>query len=283
MSCAGSAPASSRSASSAPTTRDEREHIDVDLAFACAEPAAALRVEDGTVFPLDRQHEALVYLEDVAGDAATVLRVGRQTLPLGRAVPPSAFEVFRTFIVEGALHFAFGYDHVLFLLSLLLGVQLVGRSRKAVFTSLAALVTAFTLGHSVTLALATLDVLRLPSRPVEATIAASIVVVALITIARPERQHSLAPLAGAFGLIHGFGFSSVLGELGLPRDQEALSLFAFNVGIELAQLAFVALTLPLLFRASRSERYESVVVRGGSAIIALVALYWFVERVFFGG
>jgi hypothetical protein len=149
-----------------------------------------------------------------------------------------------------------------------------------VLRDLAWLVTAFTVGHSVTLALAALEIVVLPSQPVEIAIAASIVLVALHTCFVPRGRRVLPLVAGVFGLIHGFGFSSVLRELGLPAEDTVLALVSFNVGIELAQLAFVALVLgPLLAVAKRPAVYERWLVRGGSLGIAAVASYWVVERV----
>jgi hypothetical protein len=114
---------------------------------------------------------------------------------------------------------------------------------------------------------------------VEIAIAGSIVAVALHTARAPRQRRGLPLVAAGFGLIHGFGFSSVLREVGLPAGDTALALVAFNVGIELAQLAFVALVLgPLLF-LGRRPYYERAVVRGGSLLIAAMASYWVVERV----
>ncbi|MCA9533602.1 MAG: HupE/UreJ family protein [Myxococcales bacterium] len=274
--------------------RDQRSFVHVDAAYRCpaGSPADSLLLRDDTVFPDDRQHEALVYLAG-RDDGAAVLRGGHRELALGGA-PPSSLELSRTFVWEGMLHFALGYDHVLFLLSLLLGVGLMARRPagggataaarpwRDLVRELAWLVTAFTLGHSVTLALAALELVVLPSRPVEIAIAASIVAVALHTLVAPQRRRVLPLIAGGFGLVHGFGFSAVLREVGLPPGGTLLALVSFNVGIELAQLAFVALALWPLRQLATWSRYESVVVRGGSVAIALVAAYWVVERVMGG-
>jgi len=263
--------------------RDARSFIAVQLRFQCV-PGETLTLRDDTVFPDDRQHEALVYLEGRA-DGAAVLRTGQRELALG-GPPRTAGDLALTFVWEGMLHFALGYDHVLFLLSLLLGVGLGADARPAfrkVLRDLAWLVTAFTLGHSVTLALAALEVVVLPSQPVEIAIAASIVAVALHTCFRPRGRRVLPYVAGVFGLIHGFGFSSVLRELGLPAEDTVLALVSFNVGIELAQLAFVALAIgPLLAAAKQPAAYERWLVRGGSLAIAAMASFWVVERVLGG-
>jgi hypothetical protein len=169
---------------------------------------------------------------------------------------------------------------VLFLLSLVLAAGLVAAregTRKAL-RDVAILVTAFTIGHSVTLIAAALGVVVLPSRLVESLIAASIIVVAGANVWKPEARKSIPWLAFGFGLIHGFGFSSVLAEYGLPTGHRVLALLCFNVGIELAQLAFVAVVLFPLAWAARYDGYRAVVVRGGSVVIALLAAVWLAER-----
>ncbi len=257
-------------------TRDGRRRFVVELAYACDGPPRVLA--DRTVFPLDAQHEALVEVRRSSGVSAHVLRRGRQEVAL--AAPPDLARLLLDFGREGMIHFATGYDHVLFLLSLLLaaGVVLRESGAKRAFRDVALLVTAFTLGHSVTLAAAATKVVVLPSAWVEVVIAASIVVVALHNVFRPEERGPLPIMAFVFGLVHGFGFSAVLAELGLPPGRTASALLAFNVGIELAQLAFVALALAPMARMARARSYERWVVQGGSLGIALVAAYWVVER-----
>jgi hypothetical protein len=257
--------------------RDGTPFVRARVDYRCVGDAA-LVLEDSAVFPDDSQHEAIVRLAFASGDEATILRQGRQRVELG--TPAGAGHVARVFLWEGVLHFATGYDHVLFLLSLVLAAGFVARARgtKKALADVAWLVTAFTLGHSVTLVLAALGVVVLPAQPVEIVIALSIVIVALLNVWRPEQRGPMPWIAGGFGLIHGFGFSSVLAELGLPRAQTVLALVCFNVGIELAQLAFVALVMGPLAWASGTRGYRPF-VRGGSVLIALLALFWVVERV----
>jgi len=173
------------------------------------------------------------------------------------------------------------------LLSLLLPAVLVhsaagwqGRATfRASFMEVLKVVTAFTLAHSVTLTLATLGVISLPSRIVESAIAASVVLAALNNI-WPVFERSRAVVAFAFGLLHGFGFASVLLDLGLPKSALLLSLVGFNVGVEAGQLAIVAAFLPLAYAARRTVAYRRVVLLGGSSLIAAMALVWLFERVF---
>lgn len=247
--------------------------VRVTVSFTC--DGAPVRFEDDAVFDSDAQHEAIVRV----GDAPTILRRGRQEVAL---VAPSLGDTAWTFLVEGAIHLVTGYDHILFLLSLLLVAGELAREKgtRAAVRDVALMVTAFTLGHSVTLILAALDVVALPSRLVESAIAASIVAVAVWNFVRPEARVGLRWVAGVFGLVHGFGFSSVLRELLLPAGQRVTALLMFNLGIELAQLAIVVVVVPLLGWLAASRRYRAVVVRGGSALIGLAGLWWLIQRAF---
>jgi hypothetical protein len=141
------------------------------------------------------------------------------------------------------------------------------------------IVTAFTVAHSITLSLATLGLVSLPSRWVESAIAASVVLAALNNI-WPLFQARRWSVAFVFGLVHGFGFASVLADLGLPQGVLAVALVGFNVGVELGQLAIVAVFLPLAFALRRSLFYRRGLLLGGSWLIALLAAVWFLERAF---
>lgn len=257
---------------------DGPPRLRVALTYACPAPARDLVMRDDTVFPTDAQHEAFVRIRFAGDTDAHVLRPGRQEVALGD--PPSVPALLWRFAVEGVIHLVTGYDHLLFLLSLVLTAG--GLARRAGYRvalrDVAIVVTAFTLGHSVTLIAAALGVIVLPSRLVESVIAASIAVVALLNVWRPEERRGMPWLALGFGLVHGFGFSGVLAELGLPARARVLSLLAFNVGIELAQLAFVAVLLAPLAWLAGKPGYRTFIVRGGSIAIALLALVWLVER-----
>ncbi|MFW5921606.1 MAG: HupE/UreJ family protein [Polyangiales bacterium] len=260
--------------------RDERPFLSLEIDYRCSRPGGTLVLRDDTVFPDDPQHEAIVRLAFPGEEVdAVVLRAGDREAELGE--PPGWSHLAGVFLWEGVLHLVTGYDHVLFLLSLILasGFVAVRRGLRIALRDVAILVTAFTIGHSVTLIAAALGVVVLPSQLVESVIAGSIVAVALLNIVRPEARGPMPWLAFGFGLIHGFGFSSVLAELGLPRERTVLALLAFNVGIELAQLAFVAVLLGPIAWAAQLNGYRNVVVRGGSAVIGLLAGVWLIERV----
>ena len=140
-------------------------------------------------------------------------------------------------------------------------------------------VTSFTVAHSITLSLAALSVISLPSRLVESTIALSVLLAALNNL-KPLVAERRWAVAFAFGLIHGFGFASVLTDLGLPQGALLLALVGFNLGVELGQLAIVGAFLPVAYALRGSWFYRRLVFSGGSAAIALVAAVWLAERVF---
>ncbi len=187
------------------------------------------------------------------------------------------FEVMKTFIPAGIHHILIGPDHLLFLFGLLL----LGGSWK----SLVKIVTAFTLGHSLTLSLASLGIFSPPASIIEPAIALSIVVVGADNLLRGRDGPDLRPWAAlVFGLVHGFGFANVLREFGLPREALAWSLFSFNVGVEIGQLTVVAVVASVLeFIRRRSQAIGRRVTVVGSIIVICAGTFWFVQRVFFPG
>ena len=207
--------------------------------------------------------------------------------------PESALDELLRFIVDGVHHIAIGTDHILFLLSLLL-VSVWRRegpvrwwpptagwqpreTARASWAEVLKLVTSFTLAHSVTLGLATFGVLSPPSRWVESVIALSVLLAALDNLLPLLRAPRWAVVFG-FGLIHGFGFAGVLQDLGLEPGNIALPLLGFNLGVELGQLALVAVVLPLALLMRRSAFYRHAVVVPLSIGIALLSAVWLVER-----
>ena len=174
------------------------------------------------------------------------------------------------FVREGILHIFTGYDHIAFLAGLLLlGGGLFGVLK---------IVTAFTVAHSITLSAAALQVVVLPSRFVEAGIAFSIVAVAAENLSKRPLVPSRWLVAGFFGLIHGFGFASVLQELHLPTKRLVSSLFFFNSGVEVGQVCIVLLIVPLLRLLARTTM-QGLVVKTASALILGLGLFWLYERV----
>jgi hypothetical protein len=150
---------------------------------------------------------------------------------------------------------------------------------RAALVDVLKIVTSFTLAHSITLSLSALNVLRLPSRFVESGIAASVVLAAVNNLIRVLDEDRWSA-AFALGLLHGFGFSATLMDLGLPRKNLVLTLFGFNCGVEIGQMCVVAAFLPLAYLARRSPLYRIVGLVSGSVVIAAIASVWLVERAF---
>ena len=254
------------------------------LQGSCAAPVTALGVDYGLLFDVDPQHKGLLRLTHGAATSTAIFAPDASSQMLQLAAP-SRWRQFADYLRHGVWHIWIGFDHILFLVSLLLPAVLVRdgghwRERETLRASIVdvlKIVTAFTLAHSLTLSLAALGALSLPSRLVESAIAASVMLAALNNL-WPLAHRWRALVAFGFGLIHGFGFASVLADLGLPQDALVLSLVGFNVGVELGQLAIVAAFLPLAYLLRRGAFYRRVVLGGGSALIALLAMVWLAER-----
>ena len=201
------------------------------------------------------------------GEAVAVLDAAHDSATLGPI--PSGWAVARRFLGLGVEHIWTGYDHLAFLLGLLL---VATRLRQMLL-----IVTGFTLAHSLTLSLAATGVFTLPPAFVEPAIAASIAFVGLENLWGPTDRRRLFTTF-SLGLIHGFGFAGLLAELGLPRHALALALVSFNGGVELGQAAVVGLTLPVLLWLRRSEAWRRRAVPLASLAVAAAGLYWLVER-----
>jgi hypothetical protein len=240
------------------------------------EQPGALTVQTN-LFPYDPNHQTFVNVYE--GGAL------RQQFIFGNGSPErtyylgttqGAVAVMRTFIPSGIHHILVGPDHVLFLVALLL--------LGGTWGSLIRIVTAFTLGHSLTLSLAALNLFSPPAGIIEPAIALSIVFVGTDNLVRGEGRDLRAWAALVFGLVHGFGFANVLREFGLPREALGWSLFSFNVGVEVGQLAIVAIVASLLAAIRRrSDTAGYRVAYAGSCVVIAAGTYWFVQRVFFSG
>jgi hydrogenase/urease accessory protein HupE len=223
--------------------------------------------------------DVLVRVQGLDGGVSTTLV--RSSQPWIDVAAPSggALAIFGGFVGHGIDHILFGYDHLLFVLALML---IVRDTRALILT-----VTAFTLAHSITLALATLGVVQVAGPPVEAAIAFSIVLVAAEIVRLRRGEPSLTArrpwlVAFCFGLLHGFGFAGALAEIGLPRGDLPLALFAFNLGVELGQLAFIGAALAVVAVVRRVRVTEGLrlgAVRSAPYLIGSLAAFWFVERV----
>ena len=249
-----------------------------------ARTPATVELAYSLFFDLDPTHRGLLRFERGGVAQTGVLSPERPSLAF-RAGESSPLAQFFDYLREGVWHIWIGFDHILFLLSLLLPAVLVlGAGRWApaagfrpVFWDVLKVVTSFTIAHSITLSLAALSVISLPSRLVESTIALSVVLAALNNL-KPLVAERRWAVAFAFGLIHGFGFASVLADLGLPQGTLLLALVGFNLGVEIGQLAIVTAFLPCAYALRGSWFYRRLVFVGGSAAIALVATVWLAER-----
>lgn len=260
--------------------RPDGVHVAIELAARCPGPASPLTIDYRAVFALDARHRGLVHVAGPGGSATAIVRgPGPVTLVTGDGVGVAGF------VADGVWHIWLGLDHVCFLLALLLPAVLRRspggwRPRAGlgeVVREVAGVVTAFTLAHSLTLALAAMGWLRLPSRLIETAIALSVAVVALANVIRG--LDTRWPAAFVLGLVHGFGFAGALGGLALPGPTLVAALFAFNLGVELGQAALVAAFLPLAFALRRTRLYPVVLVIASLAMAAL-ALRWSLARAF---
>lgn len=240
-------------------------------------------------------NESMVSLRFAPGDA-------EQALDLTDA---SVLKGFVAMVHSGMHHIYIGIDHILFLLALLLPAVVRRRSRqrgealqlgltasatlegwrsdwvpvarfRPAFWYVIKIITLFTVAHSITLSLAALGIVSLPSRLVESVIALSIALAALHNI-HPLSRHSDWLIVFGFGLFHGFGFASVLGDLGLSGEFMTLTLLGFNLGVEIGQVLIISLIFPVLYFLRRWRHYPSLLIYG-SGVLILIALYWFFER-----
>jgi len=256
----------------------------VRFVATCSGAIAELEVDYSLLFELDPQHRGLLRLEHAGATRTAAFSPERSRQHFAMA-ELSGWHQLRDYGREGVWHIWVGFDHILFLLSLLLPAVLKyanGRWEAVdafapALWDVCKIVTAFTVAHSITLGLATLDVVSLPSRLVESAIAASVVLAALNNLFPVIRRGRWA-VAFFFGLVHGFGFAAVLNDLGLPQGALALALVGFNLGVEVAQLAIVAVFLPVAFLLARTAFYRRAILVGGSALIVLAAGTWLAER-----
>lgn len=238
---------------------------------------------DAVLFPYDANHQTFVNIYEAGRlEHQAILNASDSTLTHYSGGAQGRWAVMRTYVQAGIHHILIGPDHMLFLLALLLQGGSLWR--------LTSIVTAFTVGHSLTLSLAALGRAQVAPSLIEPAIALSMVVVGVDNLLVRQRQRSagtapatrdLRPwLAGAFGLLHGFGFAAVLLEFGLPREALGWSLAAFNIGVEIGQLAIVLVmvaALVLLQRYSAALAQRCVLV--GSVAVIVAGVYWFVQRI----
>jgi HupE / UreJ protein len=249
--------------------------------------SANLMLRYGLIFAQDNLHRGLLKVDFPDHQSSVLLSPERPQAALSRA-DSSTLRVLGRYIIEGVWHIWIGIDHILFLLSLLVLAPLQpSRQRvtqwqsaaqaKPVLLDVLAVVSAFTVAHSITLGLSITEWLKPPADLIEPAIALSVVLAALNNLMGFSALKRWR-LAFVFGLVHGFGFANVLLDLGLPASALAAALGGFNVGVELGQLAIVGVFLPLAWWMRRTRFYRWGVVAGGSWAIVALGLFWTVQR-----
>jgi len=230
-------------------------------------------IAKGVLFPYDPNHQTFVNIYE--GD-----RLARQYIVNDRSPMleyyagnrQGAFAVFKAFTASGIHHIAIGPDHILFIIGLLL----LGGS----LMRLLGIVSAFTVGHSITLSLAALGLVTPPARIIEPAIALSIVYVGADNLLAAGGRDARPWIALFFGLVHGFGFASVLREIGLPPRALGISLFSFNIGVEIGQALIVVVVASVLaLMRRRRPQLARHLATAGSIFVIVAGVYWFVQRI----
>lgn len=236
------------------------------------EPNAPVKVWYDMLFDLDRSHVAIASFN---GGDPVLFNAGQRVREL-TIKPLGLAEQFMSFLREGVWHIFIGYDHILFILTLVMAVFHMASGR--IFVELLKVVTAFTVAHSITLFLVGTGLLSLPTRLVESTIALSIVIGAVNNLYR-FLPGTTVGLAFVFGLIHGFGFASVFQELSPSASGLVIAVLSFNIGVEVGQLVIVACAVPLFSALRKAGFFDVWIYKYGSVAVSLIALVWLFERV----
>lgn len=258
------------------------------ISSAADAPDARLALRYGLIFAQDSLHRGLLKVDFGDDPTSALLSPERPEAQISRA-DSSPLKVFGRYIVEGVWHIWIGIDHIVFLLSLLALAPLqpsrqrvvhwqAAKQARPVVLDVLAVVTAFTVAHSITLGLTITGWLTPPADWVEPAIAISVVLAALNNLLGFSALKRWR-LAFVFGLVHGFGFASVLLDLGLPASALLAALGGFNIGVELGQLAIVGVFLPVAWLLRHTRFYRWVVVVGGSVAIVVLGVFWTLERV----
>jgi hydrogenase/urease accessory protein HupE len=262
-----------------PTAAPDKDGVAIRTRWSCAAERGQLRYRNTVLLDISPTARQVVLLGAGANVTQDLLDASRTETRLTEAAPPSLRAVIQLYTRAGIEHIFLGYDHIAFLIA----VVLWGRRLWPVVK----VVTAFTIAHSITLSLAALDIVRIPSSIIEPAIAASIIYVAAENFLSRRIDKRWRDTFG-FGLIHGFGFASALQEFGLPTNALVPALGAFNLGVEIGQVAIVSLILPVLLGFDRvlapgggsktAPSRRAIAVYPISAAIAVLATFWFVSR-----
>ena len=263
---------------------DENNNVSIYLSFP-ARSFSKLVLRSKWLALMQPGHRQFLSLQNPNGDvlAERLLSVNSDSVtiqmdtPVAETKPACKSEknTFADFLLMGIRHIWTGYDHLLFLFGLLVVTRNFGSSVK--------IITCFTIAHSITLAVATLSLVQISSRIVEPLIAASIVYVGVENLLRGDDPKGRWLLTFAFGLIHGFGFASVLRELGVGANGSSIAvpLVSFNLGVEVGQIVIAGLVLPVIWKSRSKPAFLSRWVPACSILVALLGGYWFIQRVWF--
>jgi HupE/UreJ protein len=260
----------------------ELDHLSLGFSTKCEKPGLFALTAD-LFFDADPTQRTLIDITTVHGQFTSILSPSAPTW--SEPSSPSWTATFATFVGQGLWHVWIGYDHLAFLILLLLPGVLRSTGKdwrgteglKDTARDLLRIITAFTIAHSITLALAASGAVHVPVRPIEIAIAGSIVIAGLLNLI-PQAAKARLALAFGFGLVHGFGFANALAELGTGGLRLLPTLAGFNTGVELAQLSLVAIVLPVLFRARHSKFYAWRFMPATSIVAAMAGAAWLVAR-----
>jgi hydrogenase/urease accessory protein HupE len=254
----------------------------VRVPWFCTEVSDPLRYRSTVLTDVSPDARQVVLIGAGPDAAQDLLDASHTETAFTQAAPPTLLQVISRYIVAGIEHIFLGYDHIAFLAAVVLWARRLWPVIK--------IVTAFTIAHSITLSLAALDIVRIPSSITEPAIAASIVYVAAENFLSPDIDKRWRDTF-CFGLIHGFGFASALEEFGLPRGALVPALASFNIGVEIGQIAIVSLVIPVLLGMDRvlvpSGRAAAEAIRPAltvypiSGVIIGLGSYWFLDRILF--
>ncbi|GAB3002175.1 HupE/UreJ family protein [Psychrosphaera aestuarii] len=253
-------------------------YLDIPILVNC-QSTGAFAIKYDAFFDFDSNHKSLISINNTSfvydiTDSEGFVGVDQVT----------AYSTAVEYLYQGILHIWMGLDHILFLIALLLTCVLIREQNKwlaspskvQILKQTAWIVTAFTIAHSITLTATAMGIIAPSSKWVEIGIAISVVVAALNNIWPVVIR--LGWVTFGFGLLHGMGFAGVLGELGLSNEYQLLSVLTFNLGVEIGQLAILAVTLPLLILAREFNWYQRWLMPAGSLVIAIIATQWTIER-----
>lgn len=263
------------------TRHSDGVYASLALAINCSNGEAPSALQYTAFAKEDPLHRGLINVSSNTSERLLTAVPGGD--PVSIKLDPTQTHIgatFLTFIYEGIIHLLIGLDHILFLLVLIIPATLRAAgvtSAKERVLQLVGIVTAFTVAHSITLALAALDIVRLPIAWVETVIALSIVLAA-INVWKPILGEKTWKLAFGFGLIHGFGFASVLGDLTSGVGNLAVALGGFNIGVELGQLALIVVLFPVLYAIGHTAFYRKGLVPVALLVVSVISINWVIER-----